>query len=234
MKKEEKRHLITAGNPKSPVAEAYRTLRTNIHFSGLDTPYRSIMVTSAGPGEGKSTTVANLGVAMAQAGMKVILVDCDLRKPVQHKIFELPNIKGVTNVLVEQLQLEDIIHPTRVENLFLLTSGPIPPNPSELLSSDRMKSLVESLKTLFDIVLFDAPPAIAVTDAALLSSRVDGVILVLRSGTAKIDMAKQAKDQIEKANGKFIGSVLYGVSYSGEDYQYYNYYGEKKGRKKNA
>lgn len=234
MKKEEKRHLITAGNPKSPVAEAYRTLRTNIHFSGLDSPYRTIMVTSAGPGEGKSTTLANLGVAMAQAGMKVLIVDCDLRKPVQHKVFELPNLKGVTNILVEQLQLEDIIQPTRVESLFLLTSGPIPPNPSELLSSERMKSLVESLKNLFDIVLFDAPPAIAVTDAALLSSSVDGVILVLRSGTAKIDMAKQAKEQIEKANGKIIGSVLYGVSYSGDDYQYYNYYGEKKGRRKNA
>jgi len=234
MKKNEERHLITSSKPKSPIAEAYRTLRTNIHFSGLDNPYKTIMVTSAGPGEGKSTTLANLGVAMAQAGKQVLLVDCDLRKPVQHKIFEVPNNKGVTNVLVEQLRPDDIIHPTMMENLFLLSSGPIPPNPSELLSSERMKNLVEGLKKQYDAVLFDAPPALAVTDAALLSSRVDGVILVLKSGAAKIDMAQQAKEQIEKANGKFIGSVLYGVSYSGEDYHYYYYYGEKKGRQKNA
>lgn len=234
MKRNEERHLITASKPKSPVAEAYRTLRTNIHFSGLDSPYKTIMVTSAGPGEGKSTTLSNLGVAMAQAGMQVLIVDCDLRKPVQHKIFELPNQKGVTNVLVEQLRAEDIIHSTKVCNLSVLTSGLIPPNPSELLSSERMKSLAEGLKDQFDIVLFDAPPALAVTDAAVLSSRVDGVILVLKSGVAKIDMAKQAKEQIEKANGKFIGSVLYGVSFSGEDYHYYYYYGEKKGRRKNA
>lgn len=233
-KKNENRQLITFSKPKSPIAEAYRTLRTNIHFSGLDSPYKTIMVTSAGPGEGKSTTLSNLGVAMAQSGMRVLIVDCDLRKPVQHKIFELPNQKGLTNVLVEHLQVEDAIRPTKVVNLSVMTSGPIPPNPSELLGSERMRELIRHLKDRFDTVLFDAPPAVAVTDPVLLSAQVDGVILVLFSGVAKIDMAKQAKEQIEKANGKFIGTVLYGVKYSGEDYHYYYYYGEKKGQRKNA
>lgn len=231
-KKSEERHLITYKKPKSPIAEAYRTLRTNIHFSGLDNPYRSIMVTSAGPGEGKSTTLANLGVAIAQSGTKVLIVDCDLRKPVQHKIFEISNQKGLTNVLVEQLQVEEAIKPTAIENLSVINSGPIPPNPSELLGSQRMNELIAQLKNNYDIVLFDSPPVVAVTDAALLAARLDGVVLVTRSGVAKVDMVKMAKEQIEKANGKFIGAVLYGVKYSGEDYHYYYYYGEKK-RKKN-
>jgi len=235
LKKNEERHLITHTKPKSPVAEAYRTLRTNIQFSGLDSPYKTILITSAGPAEGKSTTLANLGVAMAQAGMQVLIVDCDLRKPVQHKIFKVQNNQGLTNVLVEHLDPEQVVQKTAVDNLSLLTSGPIPPNPSELLGSERMKELIQQLKSRYDIFLFDSPPAVAVTDAALLSAQLDGVILVLRAGTAKIDMAKQAKEQIEKANGKIIGAVLYGVNYSGEDYHYYYYYGEKKkGRKLNA
>ncbi len=233
MKKAEKRHLITFSKPKSPIAEAYRTLRTNIHFSGLDTPYRTILLTSAGPEEGKSTTISNLGVAIAQAGNRVLIIDCDLRKPVQHKIFDLPNQKGLTNVLVEQLQAEDAIQAAKIENLFILTSGPIPPNPSELLGSERMEHLVQLMRNDFDTVLLDSPPAVAVTDAAVLSAWVDGVILVLRAGVAKIDMAKQTKEQVEKANGKIIGAILYGVKYSGEDYHYYYYYGEKKGRRLN-
>ncbi len=230
----EKRHLITSKKPKSPIAEAYRTLRTNIHFSAMDTKYKTIMVTSAGPGEGKSTTMANLGVAMAQADARVLIIDCDLRKPVQHKIFEIPNQAGLTNVLVEHVAVEDAILPTKIQNLSLLTSGPIPPNPSELLGSEQMKHVLECLKDRFDTVLVDCPPVVAVTDAAVIASRVDGVILVLRSGVAKIDMAKQAKDLIIRANGKFIGSVLYGVNFSLEDYHYYYYYGKTESRKRNA
>lgn len=228
MKRDDERHLITFEKPKSPIAEAYRTLRTSLHFSGLDNPYKTIMITSAGPGEGKSTTLANLGVAMAQAGMRVLIIDCDLRKPVQHKIFELLNKKGLTNVLMEHIPVEEAIQATRVNNLYALTCGPIPPNPSELLGSGRMKELIQHLKDRYDKVLIDSPPAVAVTDAAVLSAQVDGVILALRAGVAKINMAKQAKEMIEKANGKIIGTVLYGVKYSGEDYHYY--YGEKKGK----
>ena len=230
----ERRYLITHDRPKSPVAEAYRTLRTNIYFSGLGNPYRTILVTSAGPGEGKSTTLANLGVAMAQAGNSVLIIDCDLRKPVQHKVFDLSNQKGLTNVLVEGLSVEKATQATKVDNLAVLTSGPIPPNPSELLGSERMEHIIQLMRNDFDTVLLDSPPVVAVTDAAVLSPLVDGVILVLRSGIAKTDMAKQAKEQIEKANGKIIGAILYGVSYSGEDYHYYYYYGEKKGRKVHA
>lgn len=234
MKKNEKRPLITFTKPKDPIAEAYRTLRTNIHFSAMDNPYRAIMLTSAGPGEGKSTTLANLGVAMAQAGNKVLIVDCDLRKPVQHKVFELSNIKGITNVLVDHVSIDEAIQSSRVPDLSILTSGPIPPNPSELLGSERMKGLIEELKDQFDLVLFDTPPVVAVTDAAVLAAQLDGIILVLRSGVAKIDMAKQAKELLEKANGKIIGTVLYGVNFSGEDYHYYYYYGEKKDNKQYA
>ena len=230
----ERRYLITHDRPKSPVAEAYRTLRTNIYFSGLGNPYRTILVTSAGPGEGKSTTLANLGVAMAQADNSVLIIDCDLRKPVQHKIFDLSNQKGLTNVLVEGLSVEKATQATKVDNLAVLTSGPIPPNPSELLGSERMEHIIQLMRNDFDTVLLDSPPVVAVTDAAVLSPLVDGVILVLRSGIAKTDMAKQAKEQIEKANGKIIGAILYGVSYSGEDYHYYYYYGDKKGRKVHA
>lgn len=230
----EERHLLTFTKPKSPIAEAYRTLRTNIHFSALDNPYKTIMVTSAGPGEGKSTTLANLAVAMAQAKLRVLIVDCDLRKPVQHKIFQVSNKVGLTNVLVDHLPVEQSVQPTKVANLSLLTSGPIPPNPSELLGSDRMRELLKNLKEQYDVILVDSPPAVAVTDAAVLSAQVDGVILVLRSGVAKIDMARQAKEQIEKANGKIIGTILYGVKFSGEDYHYYYYYGEKKGKTQHA
>lgn len=234
MSKNDERHLITHSKPKSPIAEAYRTLRTNIHFSGLGSTYRTIMVTSAGPGEGKSTTLANLGVAMAQADSQVLIVDCDLRKPVQHKVFELTNLRGLTNVLVEKVPVDEAVQETEVANLAVLTSGPIPPNPSELLGSGQMEEFIRQVKEKYDTVLFDSPPVVAVTDAAVLSSHVDGVILVLRSRVAKIDMAKQAKELIEKANGRLIGSVLYGVKFSGEDYHYYYYYGEKKGQKKNA
>ncbi len=234
MKNAGERHLLTFSKPKSPIAEAYRTLRTNIHFAGLDSPYRTILVTSPGPEEGKSTALANLGAAIAQAGKKVLIIDCDLRKPVQHEFFELPNQKGLTNVLVEQLQAEDAVQATKVDNLAVLTSGPIPPNPSELLGSSRMEHLVDYLAGKFETILLDSPPAATVTDAAVLSAQADGVILVLRAGKAKIEMAKQAKEQIEKANGKIIGAVLYGVNYSGEDYHYYYYYGEKKGRRLNG
>ncbi|WP_418790829.1 CpsD/CapB family tyrosine-protein kinase [Phosphitispora sp. TUW77] len=234
MKKDDKRHLITSTNPKSPIAEAFRTLRTNIHFSALDRPFKTIMITSAGPGEGKSTTLANLAVAMAQAGAKVLVIDCDLRKPVQHRVFEVSGLKGITNILVEQADIDITIQSAAVERLSVLPCGPIPPNPSELLGSNRMQDLLEHLKNKFDIILIDSPPVVAVTDAAILSAQVDGVILVLRAGVARIDMVKQTKEQIEKANGKIIGTVLYGTKVSEEDYHYYYYYGEKKGKRKNA
>lgn len=222
------RKLIAHTEPKSPVAEAYRTLRTNIHFLGLEDSLKTILVTSPGPGEGKSTTTANLAVILAQAGKQVLLLDCDLRKPVVHKIFELSNQVGMTNVLVDRLPLEKGVQETEIQGLRVVTSGPVPPNPSELLDSPRMGELLEEVHTLADIVLIDSPPVLVVTDAAILGAMVSGVILVVNQGTARIDATKQAKKTLENTSAKILGVVLNGVEVPTGDYHYYYYYGSKE------
>lgn len=216
--------LISHKHPKSAVAEAYRTLRTNLGFSSLDKPHRIILVTSAGPGEGKSTTSANLAVVLAQAGHKVIIVDCDLRKPVQHKIFEVENSRGVTNCLLKNLSLVEVAHYNLVDNLTVLTSGPIPPNPAELLGSKKIRSLLQDLSHQFEYVIIDSPPILAVTDASLLATQVDGVILVVRSGSTRTDVAVEAKEQLLRANANIIGVVLNGINVHSKGYHYYYYY----------
>ncbi|MBS4025928.1 MAG: CpsD/CapB family tyrosine-protein kinase [Clostridia bacterium] len=226
-KKADVRQLITHTDPKSPASEAFRTLRTNLYYSNLDKTMKKVMFTSAGPGEGKSTVLANLAVTVAQSGQRVLVIDADLRKPVQHKIFGLSNMKGLTNLLVDSLELSEVVKETKVENLQILTSGPIPPNPSELLGSSRMEQFLSGISG-YDLVFIDAPPAIAVTDPVVLAAKVDGVLLVLNSNQVKIDMAKHAKEQLEKAKAKIIGVVLNNVEYKGDDYQYYYYYGEAK------
>ncbi|AJQ26010.1 CpsD/CapB family tyrosine-protein kinase [Pelosinus fermentans] len=218
------RKLIVYEDAKSPIAEAYRTLRTNIQFSKTDGELKTIMFTSSGPGEGKSTTIANTAVALAQSGKKVILVDCDLRKPVQHKIFGKKN-RGVTNILVEEIEADHFIQETQVENLRLLTSGPIPPNPSELLGSAKMQELIKYLKTQADYVIIDAPPVIAVTDASVLASKVDGITLIINSGSVRPEMAQKAKDLLIKANGHLLGVILNRVEIEEEHAYYYYYYG---------
>jgi len=155
--------LITLKNPKSRTAEAFRTLRTNIQFSSLDKELKSIVVTSSGSGEGKSTVMSNLAITMAESGMKVILVDCDLRKPSINKKIGITNSVGLTNVLVQGVKKEECVVKTTVNNLFILTSGPIPPNPAELLGSKKMRDFIEELKGEFDLVLIDATPVLAVT-----------------------------------------------------------------------
>lgn len=226
-KKDNIRFLITHNNPKSPAAEAFRTLRTNLYYSSLDTTLRKILVTSAGPVEGKSTIIANLAVTVAQAGQRVLIIDADLRKPVQHKIFEIDNTKGLTNIIVENLDPKGIIQKTPIEGLDVLTSGPIPPNPSELVGSKRMEDFLNKLED-YEMILIDSPPAVAVTDAMLISSKVDGVLIVINSKKVKIDIAKHIKEHLLKAKAKIIGVVLNNVEYSGDDYQYYYYYGDKK------
>lgn len=218
------RRLIVNEDAKSPISEAYRTLRTNIQFSKTDGELKTIMFTSSGPGEGKSTTIANSAVALAQSGKKVILMDCDLRKPVQHKIFGKKN-RGITNILVEEVSVNDFIQNTHVENLRILTSGPIPPNPSELLGSRKMQELLDYLKTQADYLIIDAPPVIAVTDACVLASKVDGITLVVNSGTIRPEMAQKAKDLLLKAKGRVLGVVLNRVEIEEEDAYYYYYYG---------
>lgn len=217
--------LVTLTSPRSPVSEAYRTLRTNLEFSSLDEPLKTVVVTSPGPEEGKSTTLANLAVTLAHAEKRVILVDCDLRRPSQHEIFGLSNEVGLTTMVVDEQAMRDPpLLETGVEGLQLLPSGPLPPNPSELVGSRRMAEIIRALSERADLVLFDAPPIIAVTDAAVLASRVDGVLLVIKAGATKRDHAKRAKALLEKVNAHVVGAVLNNVKM---DTSYYRYYREK-------
>lgn len=214
--------LITIAHPRSPVSEAFRTLRTNLEFTFLDKPLRSMVVTSASPEEGKSTTLANLAVTMAQAGKKVLLVDCDLRRPSLHQIFNARPTPGFTDMMRDDALLNNPpLQETPVPNLWLLTSGTIPPNPAELVASRRMSEVIAALQQRADIVLFDAPPVIAVTDAAVLSTKVDAVLLVISAGKTKRDHAKKAKALLEKVNARLIGTVLNNVKGETALYQYY-------------
>ena len=215
--------LITILNPRSPISEAYRTLRTNLDFSSLDKPICSMVVTSAAPEEGKSTTLANLAVTMAQSGKRVILVDCDLRRPSLHHIFNARSTVGFTDMMRDDaLMAKPPLQETNVANLRLLTSGTIPPNPSELLASRRMGDLIAALQQQADILLFDAPPIVAVTDAAVLASKVDAVLLVISAGKTKRDHARKAKALLEKVNARLIGTVLNNVKGEASLYQYYS------------
>ncbi|MBP7999379.1 MAG: CpsD/CapB family tyrosine-protein kinase [Chloroflexi bacterium] len=199
--------LITLTNPRSPVSEAYRTLRTNLSFYSLDHPLRSLVVTSAAPEEGKSTTIANLAVTMAQSGRKTILVDCDLRRPSLHTLFDLQNNAGFTNMMLDENAAAPL-QKTEVDNLWVLTSGPKPPNPADLLGSRQMDRVIETLAGQADLVLFDAPPVVAVTDAVVLGAKVDGVLLVVSAGKTRRDHAEKAKQILEKANVRIIGVTL--------------------------
>jgi capsular exopolysaccharide synthesis family protein len=222
-----KRLILAYEQPKSPIAEAYRTLRTNILFSKADGTLQTLVITSAGPGEGKSTTISNLAVAFAQTGKRVIIVDSDLRKPTQHRIFGKQR-SGLTNILVENLKVHELVQETYIKNVWLLASGPIPPNPSELLSSPKYGEVISELKEDFDLVIIDAPPTLAVTDACIIAGQADGIILVLDSGTVKPEMAQKAKELLQKANGHLLGVILNRVQVEEEHAYYYYYYGDKK------
>jgi capsular exopolysaccharide synthesis family protein len=219
--------LITETEPKSPASEAYRALRTNIQFAGLDKPCRSIVVTSASAGEGKTTSVANFGVVAAQGGSRVCLVDSDLRRPALHRLFGMDNSRGLTTALVEGLPFAAVAQPTRIPGLSLLPSGPLPPNPAELVGSNRMRErLEEAAGSAFDMVLCDSPPVIAVSDGLALAAQCDGVILTIRVGTVAHDVIRRAIEQIEAVKGKILGVVLNNVDFhrDGYYYAYYRYY----------
>ena len=202
------RHLITQLNPRSPIAEQYRTLRTNLEFSSVDHPLKSILVTSSSPSEGKSMTTANLAVVYAQQGLKVLLIDADLRKPTVHYTFRLDNLRGLSNILVNEATIEDTAYSTGIGNLDVISSGPIPPNPSELLGSKRMEGLIQEASSSYDLIIFDTPPVLAVTDAQILGNVVDGTILVVRSGQTEYELAIKAKEALEPARAKLLGTVL--------------------------
>ncbi len=200
--------LIALRDPRSPAAEAYRTLRTNIQFSSLDKPIHTLLVTSTAPDEGKSTTLANLAVTMAQAEQRVVLVDCDLRRPVLHTLFHLSNEQGLTNSILDTEDAPLPLQETSVTGLRVLTSGPLPPRPADLLGSRRMGMIIERLKQEADMVLFDTPPVTAVTDAAVLSTHLDGVLLVLQAGKTRRDRAREARRLLEKVQANIVGVVL--------------------------
>ncbi|MDF0727049.1 CpsD/CapB family tyrosine-protein kinase [Cytobacillus sp. S13-E01] len=219
------RNLISNSDPRSPISEQYRTIRTNIQFSAVDQEIKTLMVTSAGPGEGKSTTVANLAIVFAQQGKRVLLIDADLRKPTIHYTFRQENHTGLTNVLTKQVTIEKAVQKTDIEHLYTLTSGPIPPNPAELLGAKSMDDFLVTACEQFDIVLFDTPPVLAVTDAQVLSNKCNGAILVVYSGKTETDAAIKAKELLVAAKAKLLGVVL--NQKKQKDSQYYYYYGSK-------
>ena len=218
--------LIVESKPKSISAEAYRTLRTNIQYSSFDKEIKTIVVTSSDPGEGKSTTAANMALSFAQSEKSVLLIDCDLRKPSLHRQFKISNLVGVSDVLICKENIKDAINIYN-NNLHILTSGKLPPNPSEMLGSKSMERLLEELKVRYDVVILDTAPLNAVTDAQILSTKVDGTILVVKAEKTKRDSVQQAKSLLDKVSANIIGTVLNGVENTKNKYYYYYGSGEK-------
>lgn len=228
--------LIAATDPKSHAAESYRSLRTNIQLASVDGSHRSIVIASAGAGEGKTTTVANLGIVAAQAGSSVCLIDSDLRRPALHRLFGLNNTQGLTTSLVEDLPFVKLAQLTRVPNLSVLTSGPLPPTPGGLVGSRRMRDLLQAASADFDLLLFDTPPLITVSDGVALSVHCDGVILVIQVGSVPHEMIRRAAGQIEAVKGRILGVLLNRVDFRRDhyyaDYGRYHraYYGPEQTR----
>ena len=231
--------LVTHFVPRSPVAEAYRTIRTNLSFSRPDSPPKNILVTSAAPHEGKSTTAANLAITLAQMGTKTLLVDSDLRRPTLGRIFNIEGKEGLTELLIGKGSLEALVRPTGIPNLFLLPSGHLPPNPSELLGSQRMKDLMAEISRRYEMAFLDSPPVVAVTDPAVLSQNTDGVVLVVESGTTDREAVLRARTLLDNVKANLLGIVMNNVqienTYGSYHYHYYyhHYYGEEgKGKKR--
>ena len=219
--------FIVEKKPKSVAAEAYRSLRTNIQYSSFDNKYQTLVVTSANPGEGKTTVAGNLALALAQGESKVVLVDCDMRRPSIHKTFKISNTYGISDLLVGNKKLESVAHKYN-DNLTIVPSGKIPPNPAEMLGSKAMTAFLEEMKKHFDYIVLDTPPLQAVTDAQILSTKVDGSLIVVRAGVTKKDAVHNAVSIINKVNGNIIGTVLNGADNSKD--KYYYYYGDEDSR----
>ena len=229
------RKLITREDPRSPISESYRSLRTSLLYAGIDKKTKSILVSSAGPGEGKTTTVANMAITYANLGKKTILIDTDLRRPVVHKVFGLDKEPGITNYLAGNIDnFESLIFPTEIDNLHVVTSGIIPPNPSELLGSKKMTDLIENLEEKWDMVFFDSPPLVAVTDATMVSKAIDKIVIVVKVAHTDKRAFEHTVQSLSNVDAPIGGIVLNAVTQKNSYgsyyyyYQYYNYYGSDK------
>ena len=228
--------IISIKKPKSPISECYRGIRTSIEFSNLDKEMKVINITSTMKDEGKTTITSNLAVSFAKLDKRVLIIEGDLRDPSLHRIFNISNTNGLTDILLNNKGFAECVHCTDVKNLHVLTSGYIPPNPSEILSSNRMKEFINDVKEYYDYIFIDTPPIGIVTDAGIISNYSDGVIFVVGSKQCDIEMAKIAKQRLEGVGAHIIGAVLNKFEAKGNSYNYYNYYYQeddgKKERKK--
>lgn len=216
--------FIVQKNPKSIAAEAYRSLKTNIQYSSFDKEYKTIVITSSNPGEGKSTTSGNLALTLAEGESRVLLVDCDMRKPSMHKNFRVTNTYGIADILLQRKKVMDVAHLYN-KNLSIITAGKVPPNPAEMLGSKAMSAFLEEMKDHFDYIILDTPPVQAVADAQILSTKVDGTIIVVRAGVTKKEDVHDTVNTLKKVNANIIGTVLHAVDNSKN--KYYYYYGEE-------
>lgn len=214
--------LLLANNPTSIASEQFRTIRTNIQFSMIDKKLKTISITSAGPNSGKTITATNLAAAFATDENRILIVDTDLRRPTIHKVFKTDNIQGLTSLITNsKLELKDVVKKSYVDNLYYLTSGVIPPNPSDLLSSNRMDDIISEMKKNFDLIIFDTPPVLAVTDAQIIGSKVDGTTVVVPEAEVTKDEIKKTADLLKNVNAKVLGSVMNKVKNENDTYYYY-------------
>ena len=218
--------IISYDDPKSIISEQYRAIRTNIEYSNVDQNTKTILVTSSDKNEGKTTTVSNLAVSFANLNKKVLLIDCDLRNASIHKMFRLNNIYGLTDILAKDRAVDKCIQKTELENLYVLTAGSTPPNPAEILSSEKMKNLIEDLKNIYDYIFIDTPPIGLVTDAGVLSSFIDGVVLVVKSESVEKKYLEETKKKLDAVDARILGAILNSYKSEQKDYNYYSYYGK--------
>ncbi|MER2120666.1 MAG: CpsD/CapB family tyrosine-protein kinase [Solibacillus sp.] len=216
------RKLVTISGTKSYITEQFRTIRTNIKFSMPDEPLKTLLITSSTPGEGKSTNAANLGVVFAQEDKRVLIIDADMRKPTLHHTFKTFNKVGLSNILARRSALHDAVQETFIVGLDVITSGPVPPNPAELLSSQSLEALLQQVKNDYDIVIIDSPPLLSVTDAQILANKCDGTIMILNTGVVDKRAVKKAKALLEASHTKILGVVLNNYKTP----SHYNYYEE--------
>ncbi len=228
--------LIIQHDPLSTASEAFKIVRTNIEFSSFDKKLQTIAITSTNQSEGKSNVIGNLAISFAQIGRKVLLVDADMRRPTLHRLFGLSNRRGLTNALLSLDSYQNYVQATQTENLSIITAGPVPPNPAELLLSNVMNQFLEMARTDYDLIIFDCPPVGVVTDAAILATKVDGTLYVVRSGKVDKRQLKRAAALLNQVKARVLGYIFNGIKQNTDDYYYYQneYYSEREGGQSNS